>query len=332
MVKDFLQLILILGLLALVVFALWFFIFKVKHLKTSDVYFVDGGVKVGKSKVCVMLVVKKIFVNRLRAHIRNGIIALLNIRVKRFNKKHDEDIKKGKVKAKVLRKKCEIPMLYSNMPLYRVKYNHLDLKIIECQVRVPYGSVCLLDEASLIADSMTAYGKTKTQQEIVDYVNEKLTIFLKLFGHATHGGFCVYNSQNVVDLHFAFRRCTSTYLFLSHKRRFPFFNLIDCREMVHDESGDVVNTIQKDVDDDNKPLFVRNKWHKYYDRYYLDILFKDLPVMVNYDVPIEDKRKHRIELKEITTLGNYKMIKEYNEKMKAVHMPVVQESEVKENA
>lgn len=320
--KDFAQLILLLLLIGGCVFLLWFFIFKVKHLKTSDVYFVDGGVKVGKSKVSVSLVVKKIFFNRLRAHIRNGIIRCLNFFTNLKNKKR-------KVK-KPLRKLCEIPMLYSNMPLYKVKYNHLDLSIIECKCRVPYGSVCLLDEASLIADSMTAYGKTKTQQEIVDYVNEKLTMFLKLFGHATHGGFCVYNSQNVVDLHFAFRRCTSTYLFLAHRRRFPFFSLIDCREMVHDESGDVVNTIQKDVDDDNKPLFVSNRWHKYYDRFYLDVLFKDLPVLVNYDVPIENKRKHRVEIKQITTLGNYKMIKEYNEKMKLAHMP--KEVQVNEKA
>lgn len=312
--EQFSNLIVFLLIVGLIVLLLWFFIFKVKHLVTSDVYFVDGGVKVGKSKVSVMLVVKKIFFNRLRAHIRNGLIWLLNSRKRRYNKKHPNS-------PKTLRKYDEIPMLYSNMPLYKVKYNHLDLKIIECLVRVPHGSVCLLDEASLIADSMTAYGKTKSKQEIVDYVNEKLTIFLKLFGHATHGGFCVYNSQNVVDLHFAFRRCTSTYLFLTKKRRFPFFTLVDCREMVHDESGDVVNTIQKDVDEDSKPLFVSNRWHKYYDRFYLDILFKDLPLMVNYDVPIENKRKHRVELQEITTLGNFKMIKAYNEKMRLAHMP-----------
>ena len=312
--ESFSNLIVFLLIVGLIVLLLWFFIFKVKHLVTSDVYFVDGGVKVGKSKVSVMLVVKKIFFNRLRAHVRNGLIWLLNVRKRRYNKKHPNS-------PKTLRKYEEIPMLYSNMPLYRVKYNHFALEILECDCRMPHGSVVLLDEASLIADSMTAYGKTKTQQEIVDYVNEKLTIFLKLFGHATHGGFCVYNSQNVVDLHFAFRRCTSTYLMLSKKRRFPFFTLVECREMVHDESGDVVNTIQKDVDEDNKPLFVSNRWHKYYDRFYLDILFKDLPLMVNYDVPIENKRKHRVELQEITTLGNFKMIKAYNDKMKLAHMP-----------
>lgn len=323
MVQDFANVILLLIFIALVVLLLWFFIFKVKHLKTSDVYFVDGGVKVGKSKVSVMLVVKRIFVNRLRAHFRNGLIWLLNRRRVHYNKKHPNT-------PKVLREYEEIPMLYSNMPLYKVKYNHFALEILELKWRMPHGSVVLLDEASLIADSMTAYGKTKTQQEIVDYVNEKITIFLKLFGHATHGGLCVYNSQNVVDLHFGFRRCTSTYLMLINRRRFPFFNLISCREIVHDESGDLTNTVTKDVEDDSKPLFVSNKWHKYYDRYYLDILFKHLPKMVNYDVKIENKRKHRVELEEIVTLGNYKMIKEYNDKMKLAHMPVDQ-SEVNAN-
>ena len=51
--------------------------------------------------------------------------------------------------------------------------------------------------------------------------------------------------------------------------------------------------------------------------------------MVNYDVPIEDKRKHRVELKEITTLGNYKMIRAYNEKMKLAHMPTLQDEVIR---
>lgn len=93
--------------------------------------------------------------------------------------------------------------------------------------------------------------------------------------------------------------------------------------MVHDESGDVVNTIQRDVDDDNKPLFVSNRWHKYYDRYYLDVLFNDLPICVDYKAPIENKRKNRVKIKEIVTLGKYKMILEYNKKMKEAHMPKI---------
>ena len=41
------------------------------------------------------------------------------------------------------------------MPLNKVKYNDLTLDIILREVRIPYKSVVLIDEASLLADSMT---------------------------------------------------------------------------------------------------------------------------------------------------------------------------------
>lgn len=291
--------------IVVLVFLLWFFIFKVKHLKTPDVYMVDGGVKTGKSLVTVMLAVKQYRKNCIKVAIFNFFRHIRN----RFRK-----IKKAPL---------ERPMLYSNMPLFRVKYNELTLDILYMRVRIPHKSVCLLDEATLIADSMSGALTDKQKKEKFDEINECLTLFLKLYGHSTHGGSCFYNSQQVVDLHFAFKRCTSTYLFISKNRKYPFFCLLDVRELVHDESGDVVNTIQKDVDDDNKPLFVSKRWYKYYNRYYLDVLTKNLPLLVNYGVKVLDKKDFK-ELDKILTLGSYKKIKEFNER----NLPKV-ETEVK---
>lgn len=298
------SLIFLLIIIGLTILLLWFFIFKVKHLKTPDVYMVDGGVKVGKSLVAVKLAVTQYRKNMIRYYIGSFFINLIN--------------KFRKLRKKPLKRSLEKPMLYSNMPLYKVKYNAFTLDILELKVRCPHKSVFLLDEASLIADSMTAYGQTKSEKEWIDYVNEKLTMFLKVgVSHGHHGSFCVYNSQNVVDLHFAFRRCTSTYLFISKRRSFPFFCLMDVRELVHDESRDVQNVYTKDVDVDNKPLFVSKKWYKYYDRYYLDCLFKDLPLYVDYSV----KAVHPInrqQLKEVVTLGRYNLLRDYNESQKKV--------------
>lgn len=292
----------IVGLIALGIFLLWFFIFKVKHLKTSDVFMIDGGVKVGKTLVTVKLSVSKYRMNWFKVTIGNCFIKFINL----FRKKD----KKFKLK--------EIPMLYSNMPLYHVKYNPLTMDIIEGKVRIPHKSVCLLDEASLIADSMTGMLTDRQKRERFDEINEKLTIFLKLYGHMSHGGSLYFNSQNVVDLHFAFKRNMSTYLFCAKSRNFPFFRLIDCRELMHDESGDVVNTIQHDSDTDNRPLFVSKRWYKYYDRYYLDVLTKHLPVIVDYDVRKLHHRHDKKEIKEIVTMGNYKVIHEYNNKNRGV--------------
>ena len=56
--KDFQVILFCLLLGGLVIFLLWFFIFKVKHLKIPDVFLVTGGVKTGKSFVSVWLAVK----------------------------------------------------------------------------------------------------------------------------------------------------------------------------------------------------------------------------------------------------------------------------------
>ena len=296
---DFGKILFFLLFVGLVIFLLWFFIFKVKHLKTPDVYMVDGGVKVGKSLVAVKLAVTQYRKNLIKYYIGSFFIMIINWFRKRMKKP--------------LKKKLEKPMLYSNMPLYKVKYNPFTLDILELKVRCPHKSVFLLDEASLIADSMTAYGQTKSQKEWIDYVNEKLTMFLKVgVSHGHHGSFCVYNSQNVVDLHFAFRRCTSTYLFCSKNRKFPFFCLIDVRELVHDESNDVTNVYNKDIDSDNKPLFVSKRWYKYYDRFYLDCLFRDLPLYVDYSVKAVHP-SNRQQLRQVVTLGRYNLLREYNE-------------------
>lgn len=298
--SDFGKLLFLILVIAGLVFLLWFFIFKVKHLKTPDVYMVDGGVKTGKSLVAVMLAIKQYRKNLIRYYLGNLLIRFFNLFRKKFNKL----------------KLIEKPMLYSNMPLFKVKFNYLTLDILEMKVRCPHKSVFLLDEASLIADSLAAFGVTKLEKEHVDYINEKLTLFLKIgVSHGGKGSTCIYNSQNVTDLHFAFRRCTSTYLMIYKNRKFPFFCLLNTRELVHDESNDVVNTQINDIDDDAKPLFVSKRWFKYYDRYYLYVLFKNLPVMVDYDV----KKLNRLEYKDlesVLTFSKYKMLNDFNRKNK----------------
>ena len=100
-------------------------------------------------------------------------------------------------------------------------------------------------------------------------------------------------------------------------------HFVNCRELVHDESGDFKNISTSDLDDDNKPLFVLKRWYHYYDRYYLDVLTKNLPLMVNYDVKKLDIKKDKQEVKEIVSFNTYAKVLEYNESKK---------KEMKENA
>ena len=78
MLNEFGKIVIWLLLIGLIVFVLWFFIFKVKHLKTSNVYFVDGGVKTGKSLICVKLAITQYRKNLIRYYIRLVFAKLLN--------------------------------------------------------------------------------------------------------------------------------------------------------------------------------------------------------------------------------------------------------------
>lgn len=297
--------------IVLLAFLLYWFIFRVKHLKPNDVYMIDGGVKTGKSLITVMLSVKAYRIAKIKYYIRWALIFVFARTMRDFKNL----FRKNKKLPYTMGEK---PMLYSNMPLYRVKYNPLTLDIIKGKVRIPHRSVCLCDEATLIADSMSSYVGNRAKMQGIEQINEDLTLFLKTYGHMTHGGKFFYNSQQVIDLHFAFKRNTSIYLWVARTRKFPFFCLSEVREVIHDESNDVVNVVTRDVELDNRPLFISKRWFKYYDRYYLDVLTKQLPLVVNYDVPKMDKKLTHVDIKEIITLGTYKKILEYNERNKEV--------------
>ena len=314
MLNDFGQIVLFLLVIGLVVFLLWFFIFKVKHLKTSNVFFVDGGVKTGKSLLCVKLTITTYRKNLISYYIKLVLVKFINLFRDSNDKCKKNLFKNGKFKRKPKLRLPEKPMLYSNMPLYKVKYNPLTIDVLLGKFRLPHKSVCLLDEATLIADAMSGMITDKQKRAQLDKLNEALTLFLKLYGHMSHNGSVYFNSQNVVDLHWAFKRNTSTYFMITKNRKFPFFCLIQGQEIVHDEAGDIIHTNNGDVDDIDKPIFVSKRWYKYYDRFYLDVLYKDLPLYVDYSVkkvnPI-----NRTQIKQIVTLGNYQAIKDYNEKM-----------------
>ena len=91
---------------------LWFFIFKVKHLKTPDVFCIDGGVKTGKSLVTVMLAVKQYKKNCFKCRVRNWFVKCIVNPILKW-------------REKPLKKLSEMPMLYSNMPLNKLKHNGL---------------------------------------------------------------------------------------------------------------------------------------------------------------------------------------------------------------
>lgn len=242
----------------LVLFGIWYFKHS-KRLKLPNVYLVTGGVKTGKSAISVGLAVKT-YKKMLRQY-----YLYLPFRVL-F---HREIPKK--------------PMLYSNIPLALVKYNLLTKDILLRKVRIPNKSVVLIDEVSLLADSMLFNDKD---------INNQLTLFVKLFGHYSHGGYLIVNTQSLKDCHFAFKRCMAMYLYVHSMKKGFFFLHYKVREMLYNPDSDnttIVNAINEDIEKSTLSMLFLRKYLKMYDCYCYSIFTDDLCYYVDYNNPIKSK-------------------------------------------
>lgn len=232
--------------------------FLLKHLKIlnlPNITLITGGVKTGKSSLAVYLAIKKYK------------SVLFSYYIKKY----------------LFFKKIEKPLLYSNIPLRKIKFVPLSKDLLFRNMRFAYGSVLLVDEASLVADS---------QSYKDDFTSEVLTIFNKLYGHSTKGGYLFYDTQNVSDVHYAIKRVCSTYLWIQKCVKLPFFLKLYVREVVNSESQDNVNTFQKDVDDEvDKFLLIPKKIWKRFDCYCYSIFTDDLPVANNVRFIKDDSLK-----------------------------------------
>lgn len=237
---------------------LFLFIFnfiQFKKIKLPNVYLITGGVKTGKSFVNTWLAIKRYKLNLFQYHLKKIIFPKKNI---------------------------ERPMLYSNIPLSRVKYNMLTIDILKREARIPHKSVVFIDEASLLADSMDFQNKI---------TNEEITLFVKLFGHYSHGGYLIYNTQDLKDVHFGFKRCTSTMLWIHSKKKIPLlFTILKVRELISmsDDNVSAENNFTNDVESDCLTLIIPNKYYKYYDCYAFSSLTDNKTLKVNYN-----KKKHK---------------------------------------
>ena len=138
------------------------------------------------------------------------------------------------------------------------------------EVRFAYKSVIWVDEASILADSMT--------YKDLD-LNDRLLLFNKLIAHETHGGTIVYNSQSIGDLHYAIKRCLSeTFYVHSTFKWIPFFLLVTVREERYSEDGTIVNSYNDDLEESLKRVIVPKSVWKKFDCYAYSSMTDDKPV------------------------------------------------------
>lgn len=264
--------------IVLFIFVLW----KMKILKCGNMTLITGGIKTGKSALSVHCAYRTWKKNLFKAKLWN----FLQI----FRKKHKRRYK-------------ELPVLYSTVPL-RCKYSPLTLDILRRNVRIPYGSVAYVCEASLMISSMDYKD---------DYLNEQLLLFNKLWAHYTRGGSIFYDTQSISDNHYAVKRCLSSYYYIHHNVKIPFIALVCfCREMKFSEDNSAINTIDKDLEDDLKMCIVPWSSLKLYDRYAFSALTDDLPLECTV---LNGKRHSDLKARNIVTFKTkYKNLYEVNKK------------------
>lgn len=234
-------------LFCVVVFFVRKFLSRYKFPKVSALAVFTGAVKVGKSGVslaCAMSKYRSIHRSwRIRSVIR-----------------------------KIFRKSpIEEPLFYSNIPLAGVKYHDLTLEHILRKTRFNFGSVVFVDEASLLADCYLSKSDSDLSVELLK--------FFKLFGHETHNGYCIFNSQSISDLHISLRKCTSQYFFLHNTFSLPLLPISVCkmREERFSEDGSTINSYNDDLEDSLKTVLFRKKTFKMYDSFAYSSLTDDLP-------------------------------------------------------
>lgn len=231
---------------------------------------ITGGIKTGKSTLSVYLAIRKYKRNHLIWKIKKTFCKI-------FNKKIPEE-----------------PLFYSNIPL-KIPYVDISNNLLMRKKRFNYKSIAYICEASLIADSQLI----KNQD-----INENLLLFNKLFAHETRGGSIFYDTQSIADCHYSIKRALSSYIDIHHTFKWiPFILLMWTKERTYSEDNSIVNTVDKDPEEELKLIIVpKNVWKKF--DCYCYSSFTD-------ELPIENEKKIAISLK-VDELVSFREFKNEN--------------------
>ena len=239
-------------------------LFKVP--KSPCVLFVSGEVKGGKTMLALYLGIRK------------------------FKWVHKVWIVRCWIARLLERPMPEEPVFCSNIPVAGVPYVPLTKEILRREHRLPYKSVTFISESHLIIDSMTIRNPI---------LNEQATLFYKLYGHATCGGFCYVESQTIADNHFSLKRSVSRYyqIFDNVKIK-PLFALLRIHELAYSEDNSVVNINAMDYEKKSSWVFIPWRIVKQYDCYCYSVYTDDKPIASDTVFnPIVSQRRKRLKVK-----------------------------------
>lgn len=221
--------------------------------KFGNMVLITGGIKTGKSTMSVWLAVRQYKRQLRRWWIFN------NVFYKLF---HNFWFAKNW-------KKREKPLFYSNIPIAVDGFTPLTRALIERKTRFRYGSVIYVCESSLVADSQSFQNQL---------LNEEMLLLNKLVAHETKGGYLFYDTQAIGDNHYAVKRCLSSYFYIHHSRKIPFFVLSWVRELKYNDDNSTVNNFSEDIENTLQLVIIPKRVWRLFDCYCYSALTDGLPV------------------------------------------------------
>lgn len=255
-------------LIGLVILLVWLLVRFLKFIHVGNMICISGGIKTGKTTFAIFLCRCLVTFAKLRTWLFNYVFRFLFYPFYCWFRKF-----------KVSKKK-QMPQLYSNIPL-ACRYIPVSRELLERKEKPIPKSVCYMCEASLVADSMSYRDSV---------LNEELLLFNKLWGHASHGGYLVYDTQSISDNHFAVKRCLSSYIYIHHMTKGLFFLWFWIREERYSEDGSTVNNYDSDVEEKLKLCIIPKSVWKLFDCYCYSSFTDDLP---DGEKNLRDDRKRK---------------------------------------
>ena len=175
----------------------------------------------------------------------------------------------------------EKPLFYTNIAVAGVEFVPVTLDILYRRVRIARKSVMFLSESSLIADSMKFKDALR---------NEEICLFFKLYGHESHGGKCIIETQNVLDNHYAIKRCLTFYYNIDANFSLPFFKLVRFYKVFYSDDDSVKNVVSLNSSVEYSYMLIPKSMFTRYDSYTYSWLTDDLPLLSEYRYI----RRHRL--------------------------------------
>ena len=263
------------------------FYFKFNSFRRfPNVLLISGGVKSGKSFVSITIVKRLLFKQRFKVFLFNTLFYLPKFFLNKCFKTHY-----------ILWHR--LPVLYSNIPLYKIKYYPLTTSVLRRDVTIIPKSIILIDECFFTADSMS-FKDPK--------LNDDLSEFVKLFGHMSHGGYLIMNTQSLSDLHYAFKRSIGDFYYIYRRIKFPFFSFVKIKQ-IYCLDGSTVNDSTFSFNDYSMLIFNRN--YKLYDCYCYSCLTDSKPLTAATSSYIRKRKNLKID--RFVSFKKWKGVEQFDE-------------------